>query len=519
MKKTININLGGLVFKIDDDAYDRLNLYIETLKNKFHNIEERNEIIQDIEYRFAELFSEDLNKTQEVVTIKMVSNAVSTMGAPEEIEEDEDLNISENHFQETNSNNSKVAKKLFRDPDNRVFAGVISGVSKYLGLSDPVWLRIAMVLLFISVVGFPIILIYALMWIVTPYAKTASEKLQMSGDSINLENIENQVKKNINSEAIKRNTALISDKVSEIAPILLKVIGLGLILFFCFQLITATVALFGGGLLLSNFNSDYLNLLFDANSSYYLGLISLYALIATPLILAIYLAIKIFTKGKVNWILSFLIALFLMIIAFIGIGTSAYSVTKGFKAEAEQTNFVALENPTMNELNIEFPYEKFKDNLNMNIQFGDDNDNDFDIDGFKVFPGKKEVHINAVSLEIVPNRTDTLFKLSKTVSSRGRSQEDAEEKLTHINNAFEYLMENTIAIPRKIILTDETKWRMQLIDYTLEMPIGKRVYFGEHAKKVIENVSFNGDYSRKYLANNTWEMTKQGLKCVTCEED
>lgn len=517
MKKTININLGGLVFKIDDDAYDRLNLYLETLKNKFHNQDERNEIIQDIEYRFAELFSADLSKTQEVVTLEMVTNAVNTMGAPEEIE-NEDFDVSEESFQESSFAKKKMPKKLFRDPDNRVFAGVISGVSKYLGLQDAIWLRIAMVLIVVAGFGFPFF-IYILMWVVTPYAKTASDKLQMSGDSINLENIENQVKKNINTDEIRRTTAVITDKASEIAPILLKVIGLGLVLFFGFQLITATVALFGGGFFLSNFNSDYLNLLFDSNTSYFLGLTSLYAIIATPLILAIYLAIKIFTRGKVNWILSFLIAIFLMIIAFIGIGTSAYSVTKGFKSTAEQTNFVALEDPTVEELNIEFPYEKLKDNLNMNISFENDDDNDFDIDGFKVFPGKKEVHLNVVSLEIVPNKTDSIFKLSKTITSRGRSQEDAEEKLTHITNEFEYLMDATIAIPRKIVLTDETKWRMQLMSYKLEMPIGKRIYFGDNAKKVIENVNFNGDYSRKELANNTWEMTKQGLKCVTCKED
>lgn len=515
MKKTININLGGLVFKIDDDAYDRLKLYLEALKNKFHNQDERNEIIQDIEYRFAELFSAELTKTQEVVTLEMVTNAVNTMGAPEEIEEDDDFNVSEENFQESNFTKNKMPKKLFRDPDNRVFAGVISGISKYLGISDPVWLRIAMVLIVITGFGFPFI-IYLIVWVVTPYAKTASDKLQMSGDSINLENIENQVKKNINTEEIKRTTAVITDKASEIAPIVLKLIGLGLVLFFGFQLITATVALFGGGFFLSSFNSSYLNLLFDSNSSYYLGLFSLYMLIATPLILIIYFAMKIFTRGKVNWVLSFTIALFLMILSFIGIGTSAYSVTKGFTSEAEQTNFVALEDPTINELNIEFPYEELTDNLNLNISMVNDNNNEFDIDGFKVFPGKKEIHLNVVSLEIVPNKSDTLFKLSRTITSRGRTQEDAEEKLTHINNEFEYLMDATIAIPRKIVLKEETKWRMQLMDYKLEVPIGKRVYFGDNAKKVIENVNFNGDYSRKELANNTWKMTKQGLKCVTC---
>lgn len=519
MKKTININLGGLVFKIDDDAYERLNLYLEALKNKFHNVDERNEIIQDIEYRFAELFSANLNEKQEVVTLEMVTNAVNTMGAPEEIE-DEELTISEDNYQTQSNSNQKIKKKLFRDPDNRVFAGVISGVSKYLGFSDAIWLRIAMVLIVIAGFGFPIFL-YILMWVVTPYAKTATDKLQMTGSSVTLENIENQVKKNINTDEIKRTTAIITDKASDIAPIILKIIGIGLVLLFGFKLIALTFVLFGGGLLFSNFNTSYLNLLFDSNTSYYLGLVSLYFLLAIPLILAMYFGLKVFTKRKVNWILSLTIAFFLSTLAFIGIITSAYSITKGFTAEAEQTNFVALEDPTMDELNIEFPYEKLQDNfnINMNVNFGNASFKKSNINGFKVFPSKKEIHINAVSLNIVPNKTDSIFKLSKTVTSRGKSLEDAEEKLTHINNEFDYLMENTIAIPGKIVLTDETKWRMQLMNYKLEMPIGKRVYFGDNAKKVIQSVNFNGDYSRKELANNTWEMTKQGLKCVTCGEE
>ncbi len=516
MKKTININLGGLVFQIDEDAFDRLSLYIETLKKRFHDIEERNEIIQDIEYRFAELFTEKFNKTKEVVSLEMVNSAIDTMGAPEEIEEEELFETENKTFDATNNRTFKSHKKLFRDPDNRVFAGVISGISQYLGINDAIWLRIIMVLSVFAGFGLPI-LIYILFWIVTPYARTASDKLQMQGDLINLDSIQNEVKKNINSDEIKRTTAVIADKASHVVPIILKVLGIILVLFFAFELLFLTIALFGGGFLFSSFNASYINLILNSGATYYIALISLYTLIATPLILAIYLGIMVFTKRKVNWVLSLTIALFLMILSFIGVSTSAYNVVKEFKVDAEQTNFVALENPSVEELNIEFPYEKLEDNINMNINLGEGENNDFNISGFKLFPSKKEIHINTVELKISVNKSDSIFKLSKTAYSKGNSFEDAEENLTHITNNFENLMENTISIPRKLILENETKWRVQLLKYKLEIPIGKRVYFGDNAKKVVKQVIFNGDYSRSDLANNTWEMTKSGLKCVSCE--
>jgi len=518
MKKTININLGGMVFQIDEDAFERLSTYIEALKQKFHNEEEQKEIIQDIEYRFAELFSNDLNSVKQVVSMNMVQSAIATMGSPDDFE-DEGI-FEEKIFSEKNISYEKVGhKKLFRDPKNQLFAGVISGISKYLGIHDAIWLRIAMVLAIFVTGGFPMIPIYVLFWIVMPIAKTNNDFLQMSGDSINLGSIQDQVKKNIDSTDIKRVSARFADKAAEAAPIILKVIGIGFIVLFGFKFIALTMGLFGGGFVLSMINPGYAGLLVGSKTTYYLALISFYLLIATPLLFAIYLALKIFTKKKVNWIVSIAIAMFLFIFSFIGLTSSAYSVAKNFKGNAEQTNFVALEDPTVEELNIEFPYQKIKDELSLNINFGiTDDDNNIKIDGFKVFSKRKEIHINSVGLDILKAKSDTIFKLSKTILSKGKNNEDAEERLSHIHNEFDIINENSISIPRLMILENETKWRVQQLNYRLFVPVGKKIYFGDYAKKVIDDVDFNGDYSKKDLANNTWQMTRNGLKCITCGE-
>ena len=516
MKKTININLGGLVYQIDEDAFERLNLYINTLKGKFSKTEEREEIIQDIEYRFAEMFSEKIDNTKQVVSLEMVSSAISTMGAPEDFEENE-YEFNEKETKAYPYTKDFGSRKLFRDPDDQVFAGVISGVSKYFGVHDAVWLRIIMVILTIFSVGVPTVLIYLILWIVMPVAKTASDKLQMNGEPINIDNIQDQVKKNINSDEIKRTTARVANKVGEVGPLILKIIAVGLILFFSMKLIAFTIALLGGSFALSIINNGYTKLLVDSSFTYYLALYSIYFLIATPLALTIYLAIKVFTKKRVNWVYSLIISALLIILSIIGVSVAGVSVFNNFRVETKQTNIVSLENPTVEELNIEFPYRELKDDLNFNVQFGKNKKNNVDIRGLKVFANKKEIHINSVKLDIEINKTDTVFKLSKTSKSNGKDYEDAEERLTHITNEFENLTENTIAIPKTLILKDETKWRVQSMKYTLYVPEGKKIYLGENANRVIDNVDFNGNYSKKDLFDNTWIMTKNGLECITCD--
>lgn len=514
MKKTININLGGLVFQIDEDAYDRLNSYIEALKLKFTDLEEQKEIIQDIEYRFAELFNEGVNKSREVVSLEMVNNAIVTMGEPEEIEDELEQNEKTTYQKTTGSN---LHKRLFRDPDDKIFAGVIAGLSKYIGIKDAIWLRIAMVLLVFAGVGFPIIG-YFILWFLLPEAQTASEKLQMNGEAINLDNIEEQVKKNINSDEIRRTSVRAANKLGEMAPLILKVIAIGLIIFFSFNLLGLVVTLLGGGLIFSLVQPEFVDLILDNPSTYYIGLVSLFLLLSVPLIVAIGSSIKLLTRKKINWAMSITTILLLIILSLIGVGYSVYNSFSNFRQDAEQTNFVALENPTVDELEIIFPYSELKEDLNLSFQFGRNHKgNNIEMEGFEVNKAKKLIKINLVEVDIKKLENDTIFKLSKTIYSKGKTIEDAEEKLEHITNAFDFANEKTIVIPKEMILENETKWRNQTLKYDLYVPIGKRIYFGDNAKKVIDDVDFNGDYSRKNLANNTWEMTKTGLKCISCK--
>ena len=188
MKKTFNINLGGIVFHIDEDAYDLLDKYLSNLRIHFSKEEGAEEIVHDMELRISELFSERLNEKKQVVTLKDVEEIIAQMGKPEEFSEDTTQDTNEYIKEE------KGQKRLFRDPDNKVIGGVCSGIAAYLGW-DVTAVRIifiALALPFIlngSLILNGVVIAYIIAWIIIPEANTATEKLSMKGMKVNVENI------------------------------------------------------------------------------------------------------------------------------------------------------------------------------------------------------------------------------------------------------------------------------------------------------------------------------------------
>ena len=181
MKKTYNINLNGQVFCIDDDACLKLQSYIDTLESHYLKEEDGREIMADIESRIAELLKEALGKGyKQVVTMEDIDQIIRIMGSPDVII-DED----------TDKSTEPIKRKLYRDTDESVLGGVASGIAAYFDISV-VWIRIAFVLLafFYGVT----ILVYIILWIATPAAVTARQKMEMKGEKINVSNIEKNIR-------------------------------------------------------------------------------------------------------------------------------------------------------------------------------------------------------------------------------------------------------------------------------------------------------------------------------------
>ncbi len=178
MKKALQISIAQTLFTIEEDAYAKLDHYLAGIRAHFSSTEGREEIIGDIESRIGEKLSES---KKEIITLQEVENVMASIGRVEDFDGDQ---------------NEKVTtdKKLFRDPDNKIIAGVCSGLGKYFGI-DPLWVRIAFVVTgFMSGFG---VLLYVILALTIPEAKNASQKLEMEGSPVTLETIRDNFKEQV----------------------------------------------------------------------------------------------------------------------------------------------------------------------------------------------------------------------------------------------------------------------------------------------------------------------------------
>jgi len=189
MKITVSINLGGYSFNIDEDAYAELKMYLRKLELHFAGEDSSSEILSDIETRIAELFRTKITSYKQVINIDDVHQAISIMGTPEDIS-DNDGPSARDKF------STPGYHRMYRDPDNRVIGGVCSGMGAYWSI-DPVIVRIIFIAL--ALAGGIGVMVYLILYIVLPEAKTTTQKIEMKGDPVNIHNIKEAVKKEFDS--------------------------------------------------------------------------------------------------------------------------------------------------------------------------------------------------------------------------------------------------------------------------------------------------------------------------------
>jgi hypothetical protein len=138
MKKITSIDLGRLSFSIKEEAYQKLKEYLESVKKRIGNGADKEEVMLDIEIGMAEKLKESLLSSKEVIEAKDIDNLISIMGKPEDFD-------SEDISNEESGENSKVIKKLYRNPDDMVLGGVCGGIGAYFSI-DPVFVRMLFVI-------------------------------------------------------------------------------------------------------------------------------------------------------------------------------------------------------------------------------------------------------------------------------------------------------------------------------------------------------------------------------------
>jgi|GEM_PF-1897310 len=309
MNKTIDISLGKILFHLNDTAYYKLKKYLEAVRNSLKNSEDAEEVMNEIEVRIAELLLEKQSHPQQVIDEKDVDEVINVLGQPEDYQEE---------IEDNDSGNYHVKKKLFRDTDNSAISGVTSGIAHFFGIDISIMRIIFIILLFITSGTFG--LIYILLWIVIPKAVSASDKLKMKGERVNIDNIVDHVKAEDTSTSKKKMNigAKVENTTQEIGSVIIKILGL----FIAFISGVVLLSIILSALAISPFSD--LHMLASDNAFYHafnlpLGWISLLAFIVLgfPIGLLFMLGLKmlmphaniggnVFLIGGTIWLISVL---------------------------------------------------------------------------------------------------------------------------------------------------------------------------------------------------------------------
>jgi len=533
MKKTLNINLGGMAFVIDESAFTLLHNYLEALKRKFNNEQEREEIMNDIEARIAEMLSEKLGTRKEVLSEQDVEYVIGLMGKPEDIAGDEPAAESTNAGAEQSSTTSgtytaaqgSVKKRLFRDPDDSKIGGVISGLCHYFGIDDPTWLRIAALVL-IPITSGSIMLLYIILLIVVPKALTSAEKLQMKGEPVTINNIKKEVQDaagrftdtvtGLNSEGFFNKLGSI---VVELAKAFGKVVAVFMVLFGFGGLIVVLIS-FGMFLLFGTLPfAGLANLLVNSSSTITLFSVGFLLFCAAPLIGIIYAAFKVMlgSTARVRWLKWALLGMWftgLILLLFTG-----YETAINFKDSATTKDDYVLMQPTGNTLYVQLADSTV--NGWVDVKAGGDNDEDDEENSFNVVINGRNLKdmdrykIGEPGLQLTTSDNDS-FYISKIVTARGSNRGNAIKNAQLVMYSFSQT-DSVLKLSDKIELAkNQGKWRAQNVKIRIAVPKGKLIKFAGNVDEISAIVKGDNSYDDTYFANTTWTNEDGKIKCLTC---
>ena len=341
MKKTFTINLSGTVYHIDEDAYNLLDNYLENLKHYFRKEEGGDEIVDDIERRIAELCAEKQSSGKQIITIVDVEEIIAQIGKPEQMGcEDNNAHSHDDNHASNQTESAKTPRRLFRNPDDVVIDGVVSGFAIYLGV-DVTIARLLTLILLVLGCG-TLIPIYIICMIVIPKANTAAEKLSMRGESVTIENIgktvtntfdkvANEVNDYVNSDKPRTHLQKVGDVLMRIFSVVLKAFMILFVAMIVPVLFVLAIALFIF-VILAIWGAFHGGILISTLQSYAMIIFGIFAL-GIPLAILLWLALGWLLKWKqsttpkwgllILWIIS--IASFLAMYLHLGGGISEIS--------------------------------------------------------------------------------------------------------------------------------------------------------------------------------------------------
>ncbi|MEC4003964.1 PspC domain-containing protein [Flavobacterium sp. SUN052] len=520
MNKTVNINIGGLFFHIDEDAFQKLSRYFDAIKRSLSNSSGKDEIMKDIEMRVAELFTERQKSDKHVINTKDVDEVVTVMGQPEDYRIDDDASEST----ATNFNSKNKLKKLYRDKERGSIAGVCTGLGYYFGI-DATWIKIAFLATAFAGFGFGIV-VYVILWIATPEAITTSEKLEMRGEAVTISNIEKKVREEFESVSEKfRNVNYdeLGNKVkstagsagSKIGDVFISIFGAFAKVLGALILVVSSISLFGicvASIVLMFSSSLPQNTIINHISTpigletplWLQGILFLFAF-GIPFFFLLILGLKLLVTNLKSigniakysllgvWIIAVGILVSLGISEFTQISSEAKDVKKEVISIAPtDTLFVKFKNNDF--------YSK-NNNHHTDFRLTQDENN------------KEIIYSNNVTIEIL--KTDeTLPYIQVERWAYGKSPDEAKKRAEKIKYGYKVLG-NQLLLDDYLLTEFGNKFRNQHVELYLYLPKGTLFKLDENVQNYdnSDNSFFNLHYtSGDYI----YKVGDSQVKCLNC---
>ncbi len=588
MKKNISINISGIIFHIEEDGYDQLKAYLESINRYFSTFDDSLEIIADIESRIAEIFLAKLKDGRQVITVEDVESLIATMGSIKDFQAAEEDSAyiqpptdsgkkQKKAKEEVHEGEPLFSKRLYRDKKRKLLAGVLAGLAYYFNI-DPIWVRLIYIVLFFGVSVLPSIggiltiayivlwivvpvsddlkeekkikkmyrdpdnkvlggvaggvsayfgvdvviirllffasiffagtglILYIILWIILPEAKTLTDKMEMQGQPVTLSNIESNIKKSLKVEGHEENifvkillfpfrlvAALINFLSRALGPLLIflaeairVIFGILLILLGITGILSVLIA---GGILIGLIASGDQYIFYHipteiiTNDIHFIPGIALAIFLIIPFLYLSMLGFSIIMRkavirARVGWSL-----LAIWFVALVLLGFTVPQFIKNFHRDGIYTE------------------EKTYDmgNKTAVLKYNDIGENE----------------LNAVSLNIEGYNGQGV-KIVQNFKALGPTRAEAIQNAQMINYNYNF-QDSIFTFDSNFIFKPDAKYRHQELELTCYLPIGEKFAVDDDLHYLLGNFLYRKGFSNSQLNGNIWMFsTDNNLVCLTC---
>jgi phage shock protein PspC (stress-responsive transcriptional regulator) len=526
MKKAIKINISGLIFHIDEDAYEKLNAYIKSVELYFLDKAGGKEIIDDIEARIAELFQARTDNQKQVITTGHVDEIVGIMGDPsvfvEAAEEDpEEPNIAPGSEKRRSA---PGPKRLYRDPDNAVFGGVCGGLGAYFGM-DPVWFRILFVILLIA--GYGVWgLVYIVLWIAVPKAITISQRLEMKGARVTVSNIQKSAREEFDgvkasfrnlekTEGYKQASSAVEEIFQVLGRVLaaiLKVVVILIGVVLIFAGVVSLMAFLGVFVFSSPLLPQWLNVeIFPLNrffaafidpTNLTVMLVALFIAVIIPLISIIYGGIKLAFQVNSRDRGLGMTALVIWIVSISVLFSMGFVEGRKFAFQETYRENIILTAPEGRTLYLQLNERVSSSSIDEIAWF------DQPSRGMYFEPGR-DIYYSRPALNIRYARIDAP-ELVIERSARGSSSLQAQRNAGKIS--YNWRQEDSVLIfDNYLAIEPGNQWRFEEVTLQLNLPEDQQIHIGGRMDRIIGFARMAELKNKSELTGRKWRMTREGL--------